>query len=253
MTQFVDHFAATATQYARARPTYPEELFDWLAERSPSRALAWDCGTGSGQAAQALGRRFDLVIASDPSLAQLAQARREPSVHYVAMTAEAVALPSASVDLVTVAQALHWFDRPTFYAEVRRVLVPGGLLAAWRYGLASVDPRIDAIVKHFHGVTVGPYWPAERAIVDAGYQSIEFPEGELPVPPMSMEARWSLDQFAGYLASWSAVARYRASVGADPVPLVATELSAVWGDVGATRIVRWPFEVRVSRKEPGLG
>lgn len=248
MPPFVDHFAATATQYARSRPTYPAELFDWLVERSPRRALAWDCGTGSGQAAQTLGGRFDLVVASDPSLAQLAQARRETSVHFVAMTAEAVALPSASVDLVTVAQALHWFDRTRFYAEVRRVLVPGGLLAAWRYGLASVDPRIDAIVRHFHGVTVGPFWPAERAIVDAGYRTIDFPDDELPVPPMSMEARWSLDQFVGYLASWSAVSRFRASVETDPVPAVTAELSAVWGDVGASRIVRWPFEVRAAKK-----
>jgi SAM-dependent methyltransferase len=249
MSSFADHFSRTAGDYASYRPHYPEVLFHWLAEQVPDRQRAWDCATGSGQAALALAPYFREVVASDPSVAQLEHAARAAAVRYVAMTAERPALADGSISLVTVAQALHWFDRPAFFAETNRVLVPGGLLAVWRYGLASIDPRVDAIVGRFYGETVGPYWPRERALVEAGYAQLDFPFEELAPPPFVMEARWTLPQLAGYLSTWSAVSRYRAALERDPLPALVRELEQVWPNAGESRIIRWPLEVRLGRRQ----
>ena len=179
MPAFVDHFAATSASYARYRPHYPAALFDVIASATSARNTAWDCGTGSGQAAVPLAERYGEVIATDPSVAQLARAERTAGVTYVAMTAERCALAAHTVDLVTVAQALHWFDRPAFFAEVDRVLRPGGALAVWSYGLLSIEPAIDLLLQRLYVETLGPYWPAERALVDSGYAAIELPYPEL--------------------------------------------------------------------------
>jgi SAM-dependent methyltransferase len=245
MTKFADHFSRAAGDYASYRPRYPEALFAWLAARSPDRERAWDCATGSGQAAVALAPLFRTVIATDPSVAQLAHADRRPGVHYLAMTAERPALASDSVALLTVAQALHWFDHDRFYTEARRILRPGGIVAAWSYRLATIDPDVDRIVQQFYSETVGPYWPAERALVDAGYAALPFPFAEVTPPPFTMEARWTLAQWSGYLGTWSAVGRYRTAQGRDPVPDVVEALRAVWGKADETRQVRWPVELRV--------
>jgi SAM-dependent methyltransferase len=247
MHPFSDHFAFAAAGYASYRPRYPGALFEWLAGLAPSRRRAWDCGTGSGQAAVALAEQFEEVVATDPSVAQLSSAERAERVRYVAMTAERAALAEQSVSLVTVAQALHWFDLPTFFDEARRVLVPEGLLAAWSYGLAHVTPEVDDIVMRFHGVTLGPYWPAERRMVDEGYRSIELPFAELTVPPFEMFASWSLPQLAGYLSTWSAVGRFRTARGEDPLPGLVQELTSAWGAPSRERQVRWPLIVRAGR------
>lgn len=241
---FADHFSHGAAQYASYRPTYPPALFDWLAERAPDGGRAWDCGTGSGQAAVPLALRFDQVVASDPSYSQLAHAQHAEHVHYAAMTAESSALETGSVQLVTVAQALHWFDHLRFYAEAKRVLVGGGVIAVWTYGLLSVDRDVDALVHEFYHNEVGPYWPAERALVDAGYSTISFPFRELPVREFRMTAQWTFEQFIGYVNTWSAVSRYRQAHGINPVDRLADALRPVW-KAATVREVRWPLEVRV--------
>jgi SAM-dependent methyltransferase len=188
------------------------------------------------------------VFATDPSEAQVRNANRDPRVHYAVTTAESSALGNDCADLVTVAQALHWFDLPRFYAEAGRILKAGGVLAVWRYGLATVDPAIDAIVERFYSGAVGPYWPPERAIVEGGYGDLALPFAELAVPPFTMEAQWSLAQLAGYLGTWSAVTRFRAATGADPIPDLVRTLALEWGDAATSRQVRWPLEVRATRK-----
>jgi hypothetical protein len=150
------------------------------------------------------------------------------------------------VQIVTVAQALHWFDLSRFYPEVVRVLVPGGVIAVWSYGLLSIAPALDALIASFYKNEVGPYWPAERALVDAGYARIEFPFREMPTPAFAMEASWTLEQFAGYVGTWSAVTRYRNANGLNPVDRFVESLQPLWG-AGVTRRVKWPLQVRVGR------
>jgi len=244
---FQDHFSGHAADYARFRPHYPPALFEWLAQIAPTRELAWDCATGSGQAAVALSERFAEVVATDASAEQVAQAEAHPGVRYAVAPAEASGLADASVDLVTVAQALHWFDLERFYAEVRRVLRSGGVLAVWSYGLFECFPAVDAVVRRLYSEIVGPCWPMERRLVEDGYRSLPYPFPELAAPAFAMDARWTLAQAVGYLNTWSAVRRYRKDVGQDPLSLIASELSAAWGDPAVERSIRWPLHLRIGR------
>ncbi len=235
MPSFRDHFAFASESYASFRPDYPEELFAWLGTLTQRRACAWDCGTGTGQAARDLARHFDEVVATDASLTQLGSAERADRVHYAAMTAEAAALGVASIDLVTVAQALHWFDIGRFFREVDRVLRPGGAVAVWSYGLLGVDPATDVVLHELYWETLGGYWPRERALVDSGYAGIALPYPELPTPDIRMEATWTPRELGGYLSTWSAVGRYRAAGGRDPIPDVMRRFSVRHGLSNASR------------------
>ena len=243
---FKDHFSDLAARYAACRPDYPPELFAYLARVSPSHRVAWDCATGSGQAALGIAEHFARVVATDASAAQLTHARPHPRVEYRVAPAEASGLEAASVDLITVAQALHWFDLDAFYAEAVRVLVPGGVLAVWTYGAVLLDdPALDAAVQRFAVETVGPYWPPERRLVDEGYRTIAFPFRELAPPALTLEQRWTLAELAGYLRTWSATARYVAAHGRDPVAALEQELRTGWHDPQLPRAVRWPLALRV--------
>jgi SAM-dependent methyltransferase len=250
MGSFADYFSHGAQAYASYRPRYPESLFAWLSSEAPGHDRAWDCATGSGQAAVGLAAHFARVVATDPSAAQLAHAERSQRIDYAAMTAERSAIASRSVDVATVAQALHWFDRNAFYAEARRVLRPGGLLAVWSYALGAFgEPALDAALRRFYSETVGPYWPAERAIIDAGFERLEFPFEELHPPEVAMEAAWSFEHFAGYLSTWSAVQRATKATGRDPLPAFLNAVAPMWGARAETRVIRWPLGLRVGRVE----
>ncbi|MBA8882754.1 class I SAM-dependent methyltransferase [Dokdonella fugitiva] len=244
---FKDHFSGHAGAYHEARPTYPEALFDWLASQAPSRDLAWDAGCGNGQASVALARRFARVHATDPSAAQIANAEARPNVDYRVEPAEACSLADASAGLATVAQALHWFDHARYHAEVRRVLVPGGVVAAWAYADCSVAPVVDAAKDRLYVDLTGPYWPPERRYIDEGYRTVPFPFDEIDVPAFDMHVDWTLAQFLAYLRSWSATQRYLAANGEDPVALVEDEITRGWGDPHAVRRVRWDFHLRAGR------
>ena len=244
---FHDHFSGHAGDYARFRPTYPAALYAFLAGAVDACELAWDCATGSGQAAVGLAEHFARVIATDASGPQIAHAATHPRVDYRVAEATASGLPAASVDLVTVAQALHWFDNAAFYTEVRRVAKPDGVCAAWGYGLMRVTPAVDAVVEHFYRDVVGPYWPPERAYLDAGYRTLAFPFPEFAAPAFSMTATWPLADLLGYLATWSAAKRYAKVVGVDPLERVATDLARAWGPAHAPRAITWPLYLRVGR------
>jgi SAM-dependent methyltransferase len=242
---FKDHFSTQAATYAKARPTYPASLFVELARLAPSRALAWDAGTGNGQAAVALAAQFERVVATEPSAAQLAQAVPHARVTYHQSAETAPMLADGSVDLVTVAQAAHWFDRPKFYAEVKRVLRPGGVVALWTYGLSAVSPEIDAAVMRVYNGPIGPYWPPERHHPETGYRELDFAFPEQPFPQAAMELTWTLPEFIGYLRSWSAVVRYIKDRGVDPIAPLEAELAPLWG--GKARKVSWPLAGRLGR------
>lgn len=248
MQAFNDHFTAVATSYAGFRPTYPAALFAWLAQIAPDTNLAWDCATGSGQAARDLAAHFNRVVATDASTAQIAAAQAHPQIDYRVAAAEASGLANTSVDLITVAQALHWFDLDAFYAEVRRVLKPGGVLAVWTYGVFSVEGEgINDCTNAFYQDTVGPFWPPERMHVESGYRTLAFPFSAIQTPQFNMETTWTLAQLLGYLRSWSATGRYIAAHGIDPVDVLEKELAPLWGDAQRTRRVSWPLSVRAGR------
>jgi SAM-dependent methyltransferase len=251
MTTFSDHFSSCAGAYAAFRPAYPAALIDHLAGLAPGRELAWDCGTGSGQAAVLLAERFARVVATDASAEQIRHAAPHPRVTYRVGLEDGSSLDDGTADLVTVAQALHWFVRPRFYGEVHRVLRPGGVLAAWTYGMLEVSPAVDAIVARFYADRVGRYWPPERRHVETGYRDLEFPFPELEPGSWSTETRLTRPQVLGYVGTWSAVKECRAQEGVDPVTELERELTRAWSDSGEPRTARWPIALRVGRRPLG--
>lgn len=243
------HFGGYADAYRACRPDYPEDLYDLVAAAAPRRERVWDCGSGSGQAAGGLARRFRLVVASDISVAQLAAAAPADAVVRVAGAAEAVPLVDGSVAAVTVAQALHWFSFEPFFAEVARVCVPGGLFAAWTYGLLRIGPGIDPLLDRLYHDILGGYWLPRRHHVDEAYAGIPVPFPALDTHVLDMVKRWRFPDLLGYLGTWSAGRAYRdANDGRDPVEELRVELEAAWtahaGAPGASAAVVWPVTLR---------
>ena len=245
---FADHFSGVASSYAAYRPRYPDELFDYLTAVAPRRDLAWDCAAGSGQATIALAGRFTRVIATDASEAQLRSAPVHPRVAYRVATAEVSGLADSSIDLITVAQAVHWFDFDRFYAEVRRVAAPGGIIAVWTYGMHRVgDAAIDGMLDRFYHDVVGPFWPPQRKLIEQEYRTIPFPFDEITSPAFDMVEQWTLDRLLGYLRTWSAVSRYREVHRLDPVIALGRDIAREWGAEDDARQVRWPLAMRIGQ------
>lgn len=245
---FQDHFSTVAGRYADFRPRYPAALFDYLATLAPKHSLVWDCAAGNGQATLDLAARFDKVIATDASEKQIAAATLHPKIEYRVAIAEHSGLADGSVGLVTVAQALHWFDLEAFFVEARRVLAPGGVLAAWAYGINEVEGEsVNQLVQDFYANVVGPYWPPERTLVEEGYRSVKFPFTEIPAPGFRMETRWTLDQLLGYFSTWSATNRFIQANARNPLEPLAEAMARVWGDAQSPRLVVWPLALRVGR------
>ncbi len=247
MSAFKDHFSSQSSGYAAYRPGYPAELFAALARAARGHDLAWDCATGSGQAARGLAPHFARVLGTDASAAQIGATVPHAGVEYRVAPAEASGLPDHGVDLVTVAQAAHWFDLPAFYAEARRVLKPGGALAIWCYERLSIEPALDAIVEDFYAGLLGAYWPPERRHVEAGYRDLPFPFAEAPFPRVDMTASWTLDQLLGYFSTWSALQAYRRATGADPLPALRERLASAWISLASAKPIKWPLSVRLGR------
>ena len=244
---FKDHFSRQTADYAKFRPTYPRELFEYLGSVAPSRQFAWDCGTGNGQAAVGLASVFDRVVATDASEKQISNAQAHERVEYRVARAEESALESASIDLIMVAQALHWFDLDRFYDEVRRVLKKNSVLAASAYNLLHVEPAIDEVINRYYYEVVGTFWPPERVLVEK-FEELPFPFSEIQTPSFEMIAQWNLEHLVGYLRSWSATQRFIAANKRDPLEAIADDLRAAWGDPGQMRKVVWPLILRVGLK-----
>lgn len=242
---FKDHFSGQSAHYARHRPQYPAELFQFLATLTSNHSHAWDCATGNGQAAIALSEHFESVVATDASKAQIDAAIAHPGVTYRVAVAEDSRLDSASIDLVTVGQALHWFDHERFFAEAGRVLVNDGVLAAWCYELCTVTDACDALVGHLYTDILRDLWPPERSLVEARYSDIALPGQPLEAPEFQMHISWTAADMLGYLRTWSACARYQQVHGEDPVSQIEEALQAAWGE--GPRTVRWPLTLLASR------
>lgn len=247
---FEDHFSKQSEQYALYRPKYPSEVYAYLASIAPGHSLAWDCGTGNGQAAIGLAEYFDKVHATDASAEQVSRAYLHNKVDYRVEPAEHVSLNASSVDLVSVAVAIHWFNFDEFYREVKRVLKPGGILAAWTYNLTEISPEIDQLIYEYYSEILNGYWPERIHYLTEEYQTIPFPFEEINPPAFVMEINWNLIQLAGFLNSWSATQRYKAQNGNHPLELIWNKLVSTWGDENGSRLIRWPLHFRIGRYDP---
>ena len=245
MTTFKDHFSGHSNSYQQYRPTYPDELFQYLASLAPAQDFAWDCATGNGQAAVSLANYFSQVIATDASDKQIAHALPKSNVKYRVAKAENAPITGNSIDLITVAQALHWFDTESFFREALRVLKTKGVLAVWSYRFLSISPELDNTVYYLYKDILDPYWPAERKLVDEGYAHIDFPFHRMSVPSFKMTANWNFSQLLGYLSTWSAVERYKAKQGSDPILIIKDKLQDLWGNPDTSKLIQWPLSMNV--------
>ncbi|MGZ3710078.1 MAG: class I SAM-dependent methyltransferase [Bdellovibrionota bacterium] len=242
---FKDLFSERAKLYSKYRPEYPEKLFEWINTLVETHDSAWDCATGSGQAAKGLASYFTRVIATDASEEQLAQAAKDPRIEYRVADASSSGLPDHSVDMVTVAQALHWLDLDSFYAEARRVVKPGGAVVIWGYGDPILETeQLSGILNEFNRGKIEEFWMPERMILLDRYAKVPFPFREVQVPVMNLEREWTLGELSGYLRTWSATANYIKKTGEDPIPAVTAALSEHWGESKRRRLVRWPLHIR---------
>lgn len=246
-TNFEDHFSKQSETYAQYRPQYPDEIYAYLASISPGLSLAWDCGTGNGQAAVGLAKHFDKVHATDASAEQISRAYPHEKVEYRVEPAEHVSLNSSSTDLVTVAVAIHWFSFDEFYREVKRVLRPGGILAAWTYNLTEITREIDQLIDEYYKGILDGYWPERIRYLEEKYETLPFPFEEIIHPEFIMEINWDLIQLAGFFNSWSATQRYKADKGHHPLEIIWPKLIDAWGDEKEPRLIRWPLHFRVGR------
>ncbi len=245
---FKDHFSSNSEGYNNFRPDYPDTLFHYLSAISPRTNSAWDCATGSGQSARKLAHHFKQIIATDASVHQLQNTPKHANIIYALAYADQAPIKKDAIDLITVAQALHWFDMEPFFAEAERVLRKKGILAVWTYNLLSITPELDEIIIVFYRETVGPFWPPERQYVENGYREITFPFTQIAAPDFHMQAQWSFAHLIGYLNTWSAVKCYKERKCQDPLDLVKEDLYRVWGDPNVFREVTWPLSLRVGRK-----
>ncbi|MEP1093879.1 MAG: class I SAM-dependent methyltransferase [Cyclobacteriaceae bacterium] len=247
MSNFKDNFSKQSDVYLKHRPTYPDELFLYLSKLTDDHSLAWDCGTGNGQAAHGLTKYYKKIYATDASQKQIENAIQHGQIKYGVEPADRTTLSDQSVDLITVAIALHWFDHDSFYKEVRRVVKPGGIIAAWTYRLPTVTPEIDAVVQNFHDEVVDEHWQRENRLVSDGYKTIPFPFAELDHPAFIMSKNWSLDDLLGLVRSWSAVQRIINQTGENPVPILENELLEVWGNRETEREMVWKLILKIGR------
>lgn len=240
-----DYFSKQADIYSQARPNYPRELFEYLADLCPAKQYAWDCATGNGQAAIALSDIFNHVIASDLSQQQLDNATAKNNIIYLLATAEDIPLEDHSIDLITVAQALHWFDHEKFYQQANRVLKKDGVIAAWCYSLPRlVNDELNQLLLQFYQETVGPYWPEGRHYIDEGYKTIPFPYEKLETPSFQIQRQWNCEQMLAYLRSWSACQRYVEAHQNHPVDLISEQFHVLWQDSAE---VIWPIHLLVAK------
>ncbi|MCU0121702.1 class I SAM-dependent methyltransferase [Pseudomonas sp. B2M1-30] len=240
-------FDQGGSAYAKFRPEYPAELAAYLASVAPDTFLAVDVGCGNGQLTRQLAGHFNSVAGFDPSEDQIAHAAPQENVSYRCAPAEDLPLLSRSVSLVTAAQAAHWFDLPRFYDEVRRVAVPNTIVALISYGVLRMDGELGARFERFYRDEIGPFWPAERKLVDSGYATLDFPFTELESPSIAIHLDWSLDEFLGYVSTWSAVRNARDSGREDLLHRFAADIAERWGAPATRHSISWPINMRIGR------
>jgi SAM-dependent methyltransferase len=243
----LDNFSKQSAQYSIYRPTYPQALYDFLLSHTLGREAAWDCGTGNGQVAARLAQTFTHVWATDISENQLRQAPIIPNITYVHTRAEQTSFQANTFDLVTIAQAIHWFDFDKFYQEVYRTAKPHALIAAWGYGLLHIDAVPDPLIEAFYSDQIGNYWDSERKYIDEAYQTIPFPFEEIPTPGFTINVSWNLAELEGYFSTWSSVQKYMAIHQQNPVTNFIQQVKQHWHRPEEKKPIRFPVFMRVGR------
>jgi len=241
-----DNFSAQSAEYAIYRPTYPKALYDYLLSLVKDKKAAWDCATGNGQVARVLAQHFEKVYATDISEKQLSQALKVPNIYYRVEPAEQVSAVADSFDLITVAQAIHWFNFEAFYAEVKRTLKPDGLFAVIGYGLMNIDKKVDQEVFKLYEDILGKYWDPERRYIEEAYKTIPFPFEEIVAPHFQIKTTWNFKQLIGYLNTWSSLQHYKKANDRNPLEYMFTSLKEAWGN-DAEKEVRFPILLRIGR------
>ena len=246
--KFKDHFSENSDEYKTFRPAYPAALFTYLASQSKQHQKAWDCATGTGQSAVALSKYYTSVIATDASTTQIENAIITPGVTYQVASAENSAIEDNSIDLITVAQAFHWFNIKAFAKEANRVLKDKGVLSVWTYSLLSIQQEIDSEILYLYKTILDEYWPQERTMVEDGYKNIQLPFKQMSTPSFNMSASWNLFQLLGYLNTWSATKKYQAKHDSNPVEHISNKIADIWGDPNKIYAVKWPLSIRLWQK-----
>jgi ubiquinone/menaquinone biosynthesis C-methylase UbiE len=241
-----DNFSKQSAAYARYRPQYPKELFEFLFSVAPSKSLAWDAGTGNGQIAYGLSPQFESVYACDLSAEQLSRAYRAPNIHYHHQPAVKTSLRNGSVDLITIGQAIHWFPFPAFYEEVKRVAKKDAIIAAIGYHLCRISPEVDLLIHHFYEEVLLGCWDPERRHFDAFYRTIPFPFREIKTPLFTMSIQWHPEDLLGFLATWSAVQHFKKKYGYNPLNEIRHEVLMKWPS-NEIKTARWPVFVRAGK------
>ncbi|MFZ6010005.1 MAG: class I SAM-dependent methyltransferase [Bacteroidota bacterium] len=241
-----DYFSSHSRIYATFRPTYPEKLYQFIFSHLNGQSTAWDCATGNGQVAQRLGKDFEKVFATDISRQQLDEAHQASNIFYSVSSAEQTSFQDNQFDLITVGQALHWFRIDEFYREAKRTAKPHGLLAIWGYALLSIEPAIDELFLDFYHNTAGPYWDSARKLVEGEYCDVPFPFEVIETPKFEIVVQWDLDQFAGYITSWSATQKYIKTLGTNPAVAFSEKLKPYW-KAGIQKTVTFPVFMKLGR------
>jgi len=246
MISFKDNFSKQSDIYVKYRPLYPKELYSFLASLTEEHELAWDCGTGNGQAAIGLSEFYKKVVATDPSEQQIKHCIPKENIKYLVEKAEQSSLPSHSADLLTIANALHWFDFDAFYKEAKRVLKNNGIIAAWTPGLPAISPEVDKLIRHYHDEILDPYWLPENRLIEKEYSTIPFPFELIKSPEFFYEKTMNLDEVTGYLNTWSATQRFMTENKYNPTELLKNDLLQIWND-GLEKKLRWKLILKVGR------
>jgi len=246
--EMMNWFDQGGSAYERFRPGYPPKLSTFLASHSPHDQLAVDVGCGNGQLTELLTRHFRRVIGLDPSADQIANATFNERITYKCAKAENLPVADGSASLVTAAQAAHWFDLPYFFREVRRIIAPKGVVALISYGVLNIDSHLNDRFQRFYWDEIGHYWPPARRLVENGYQTIDFPFEEIPPPHMEISLSWSLEEFLGYLSTWSSVRIAREAGREDVLRNFANDISHAWGEKSTRRSITWPVNMRVGHE-----
>lgn len=241
-----DNFSLHADQYAKFRPNYPQELYDFLLTLTASRQSAWDCATGNGQVAAELAKYFATVYATDLSEKQIENATRLPNIIYKVELSEQTSFPDNFFDLITVAQAIHWFNFNDFYREVNRTIKPDGIIAVIGYVLLHIDAETDKIISKLYHTILAAYWDKERKYIDENYSTIPFPFAEVKAPVLHHTLEWTYDQLLGYLQTWSAVQHFIKTNNTNPVDLIHEDLKQAWKE-SATKKIKFPLLLRIGR------